>query len=132
MSPDYLRGDKVVIANERIIPNDWGKDSLSEFIEDAHHNTLATFANLKPEFAHLKNINDTFKKITENLLNIEKLIPGLFLLRSHASYLGAVRLAVSGQLPETFMVLRGCLENSLYALHIALIPETGEIWLQRL
>ena len=118
-------------AKEKITPDGWGKDSLSEFIESAHHNTLATFANLKPEFTHLKAINDAFIKITENLSNTDSLMPAFFLLRSHASYLGAVRLLLSGQVPETYMILRGCLESSLYALHISRVSDADLIWLQR-
>jgi hypothetical protein len=118
-------------VKEKIIPADWGKDPLSEFIEVAQHNTLATFDNLKPEYTLLKAINDVFKNITENLLNVESIMPSFFLLRAHASYLGAVRLAISGQVPETYMVLRGCLENSLYALHISRVADAGEIWLRR-
>ena len=109
----------------------WGKDSLSEFIEEANHNTHAAFVNLKPQFDSLRNIHDAFKQITNNLNNPPYLLPAFFLFRSHASYLGAVRLAISGQISETYMVLRGCLENSLYALYISRKPETGEIWLKR-
>jgi len=116
---------------ETPLPLDWGKDPLSAFIEDANHNTLATFVNLKPEFTHLEAINHAFKKITDNLKNPKVFIPALFLFRSHSSYLGAVRLAVSGQIPETYMVLRGCLENSFYALHIDRVPGNGEVWINR-
>jgi hypothetical protein len=100
-------------------------------MEQAQHNTLAFFANRKPEFTLLTAVDDAFGKITENLLNINPLMPAFFLFRSRASYLGAVRLALSGQVPETYMVLRGCLENSLYGLHIFRVPDAYEIWLKR-
>lgn len=119
------------MPKDKTLPDDWGKDSLSEFYDDAHHNTLATFANLKPEYKRLRVINDAFKTITENLHNIGELIPAFFLLRAHSSYMGATRLAVSGQIPEAYMVLRGCLENSLYALHIYRTPGLSNIWFKR-
>lgn len=56
---------------------------------------------------------------------------GFFLLRSHASYLGGVRLSGSGQLPEAYMVLRGCLENALYGLFLHNNPELRSVWLRR-
>jgi len=117
--------------DEKILPQDWGNDSLSEFMINAHRNIVASFVNLKPQYIRLGAINDSYKRITENLLNVRPLIPAFFLFRSHASYLGAVRLVLSGQLPETYMVLRGCLENSLYALHIYKIPGLSEIWSRR-
>ena len=38
---------------------------------------------------------------------------------------------MSGQVTESYMVLRGCLENSLYGLHISNNPDTREVWLRR-
>ena len=52
-------------------------------------------------------------------------------LRAHSSFLSALRLAVSGQIPEAYMVLRGTLENSLYGFYISTRPELREIWLRR-
>jgi hypothetical protein len=116
---------------EEIIPIDWGRDHLSEFLDNAQHNILATFNNLKPEYNLLRDINAAFHNISENLLNIESLLPAFFLFRAHSSYLGSLRLSLSGQVPEAYMVLRGCLENSLYALHIYKMSDTAEIWLRR-
>jgi hypothetical protein len=45
--------------------------------------------------------------------------------------LGAVRLALSGQVPEAFMVLRGCLENALYGFYVTRKSLSQEIWLRR-
>src|SRR5207249_3182286 len=49
-------------------------------------------------------------------------------------FVGAVRMAASGQLPETFMLLRGVIENALYALHIKrdpAPPALAQIWIRR-
>jgi hypothetical protein len=37
----------------RIVPADWAKDSLSEFLDNAQHNVVAAFDNLRPEFERL-------------------------------------------------------------------------------
>jgi hypothetical protein len=54
-----------------------------------------------------------------------------FLIRAHSSFRAALRLCLSGQIPETFMVLRGCLESALYGLYVAGNTDRQEIWLRR-
>lgn len=112
-------------------PPAWGNDKLSEFIETARHNTFATFHNLKPQYNLLKDVNQLYWDIVDNLLNTRDWFPAFFLLRSHSSYLGAVRLCLSGQIPEAFLILRSCLENALYGLYISRNPQSAEIWLSR-
>jgi len=119
------------MKDESKIPPQWGEDPLSQFIKDAWHNTHASFANLKPEFTRLKEIHSTFQKIIDNLLNTPEWFVGFFLMRAHSAYLAGARLSLSGQVTEAYMVLRGCLENSLYGLHISSNPNTREIWLCR-
>jgi hypothetical protein len=113
------------------VPKDWGQDKLSNFIETAQQNTFATFANLKDVFKLLKDIDESFRRITDNIDNVKDWFPAFFLLRAHSSYLGAVRLSTSGQLPEAYMVLRGCLENSLYGFYLFKKPKSAEVWLNR-
>ncbi len=119
------------MKNELKIPPKWGEDPLSKFIEDTWHNTYATFANLKPEFTRLTAIQLAYQNIIDNLLNTPDWFAGFFLMRAHSAYLAAARLSLSGQVTEAYMVLRGCLENSLYGLHISNNPDTREVWLCR-
>jgi len=126
---EFERGN--VMQNEIKAPPDWGEDELSKYIKEAWHNTYATFANLRPQYDHIKKIHLNYQKIIDNLINTPDWFPSFFLMRSHASYLGAVQLSLSGQIPETYMVLRGCLENSLYGLYVTKNPDTQEIWLKR-
>lgn len=113
------------------IPSTWGKDSISEFIETAQHNTIATFVNLPHEYENLKNINDIYWKVIDNLLNTPEWFASFFLLKAHSSYLGGVRLSVSGQCAETYMLLRGCLEAALYGLYLSRNEKSQEVWLRR-
>lgn len=119
------------MQNETGIPPQWGKDPLSQFIKDAWYNTYATFGNLKPEFTRLTAIHRAFQKIIDNLLNTPEWFAGFFLMRAHSAYLAGARLSLSGQVNEAYIVLRGCLENSLYGLHISNNPDTREVWLCR-
>jgi len=113
------------------IPPDWGKDALSEFIETARHNTFATFINLPREYNILKNLHELYKYAIDNLINTTEWFAAFFLLRAHSAYLGGVRLALSGQCAETYMVLRGCIEAAIYGLYLSRNKNSQETWLNR-
>jgi hypothetical protein len=118
-------------ASTRRLPSNWADDSLSEFINDAFGNTLATFAQKKPQYSILSTIDSCFDKITTNLSITTEVLEPLFLIRSHSAYRAGCQLAMSGQSTESFCVLRSCLEFGLYGLHIANDGNLGEIWLKR-
>jgi len=112
------------------LPPYWGDDALSDFIGAAFNNTLATFVQ-KAEFRLLVTIDKNFVRIGENLAYPPDFIGAFLLLRSHAAFRGACRMATSGQVGETFPLLRLCLEYGLYALHIHSHAGFGEIWMRR-
>jgi hypothetical protein len=126
---------------ERKLPGNWRSDSISRFIDDAFMNSVATMTNLRklPIVQILIEVNDLFLRANGIKCHPtrEFLLP-LFLGRSHSAYLAAVRLATSGQVVETYMVARGCLENALYGLFIQddptignPIPDRMKIWAER-
>lgn len=112
-------------------PSDWTDDDLTYFIQLATNNIIATFHNKKKDFEIIKNIDKFFQTIIDHLLNAPDFLAAMLLLRTHSAYRGACRLSLSGQVPETFVLLRSCIENALYALHINQNPEAGEKWLKR-
>ena len=117
--------------NEKKVPPEWGEDSLSEFIENAWHNTFATFHNLKSWYVLLRDTHLVFDSIAHNLDRTPDWFASFFLFRSHSAFLASVRLALSGQIPEAYMVLRGCLENAFYGLYLTRTPTSRETWLRR-
>jgi hypothetical protein len=113
-------------------PPDWGDDKLSEYLQRARNNQLATFVNLRPAFDILKEIDECFVRIAANMLNPKRnLLAVLLLYRSHAAYRAACGTSMAGQSPETFVLLRSCLEYSGYALLIHKNPNLAVIWLNR-
>lgn len=112
-------------------PNNWGQNHLSEFIELARDHTFQTIAGLNSEYQRLVQIDSLFKRVQENLDFTKEWFAGLFLLRAHSSFLSAAGVVLGGQLPETYMILRGCIENSLYGLYLSRHKEDAEIWLKR-
>lgn len=112
-------------------PPGWGGDLLTEFLDAARDNGYAAFVHLRSEYDLLSRLDALFRKAVEHLGNSPDWLPLLFLLRSHSAYLGAARLGLSGQLAESYPVLRAALESALYGLLIARHPEFAQIWLER-
>ena len=113
------------------LPPRWSDDPLSSFMTDAFKNSLASFVRRRGEFDMLLRVHRNFAKICDNLSNPPDFLGAILIVRSHGAYLAAVRQAISGQLPETFPLLRACLEHALYGLHINNNPGLGVTWIQR-
>jgi hypothetical protein len=113
------------------LPPYWGDDTLSEFVATSFANTLATFVRRKTEFELLRRIDKCFVSIIDCISNPSDFLGAVLLIRSHSAFRGAVRMAISGQVPDAFPLLRTCLEYALYALHINRNPGLGETWLRR-
>lgn len=118
-------------VNLRQPPSGWGDDSLSEFIDKTRNNVFASFERLRPQYKRLADIDSAFRVIGQNLDNPPDWFTALFLFRAHSSYLGGAHLALAGQLPEAYMLLRGCLENGLYAFYFHRNPDSRDRWLRR-
>lgn len=115
----------------------WGDDRLSQLLSDAQHNERVGALNMGGPFALLQRIDAALRRAEEC---VEKggggasLLPALLLVRSHSSFLGGTRLALSGELTEANAVVRVGIEQSWYALHIARDPapfKRAEAWLRR-
>lgn len=112
-------------------PVGWGKDKLSDFIDVATNNSFATFHNKKTEYELLEEIDSYFELIITNLTGRSEILVSMLFARAHSTYRGAVRLAISGQCPEAFSLLRTAIECSIYALRIYKNPYLVEVWLNR-
>lgn len=113
------------------VPPGWGDDPLSKFIQGTTDNTYATFHNLKEWCNRLRDIHASFTIATQNMDRTQDWFASFFLFRAHSAYLAGIRLALSGQVPEAYMVLRGALECALYGLYAARKPSVRETWLRR-
>lgn len=112
-------------------PPDWGHDTLTSFIDEARANTYATFHNLKAEYNRLAQVEAALRLATENLSYTKDWFVAFFLMRAHGCFLGAGRLALSGQATETYACLRAALENALYGFYLSRNPVSRETWLRR-
>ena len=106
----------------------WGSDELTRALDTAEHNLWTSYTYLD-EFRLLIAIDQIFAELPLN--NHQHWFESLFLIRCHSAFRAATRLATSGQLTESFALMRLALENAFYAFHIHSHPEAGEAWIER-
>jgi hypothetical protein len=112
-------------------PSGWGADALSAFLQTSRDNVFARFVTQYPVYQRLAEIDKAYRLIVDNLANAPDWFVAMFLPRTHSSYLAATHLALVGQIPETYMLLRGCLENAVYGFYFHHKPESHDRWLKR-
>lgn len=113
------------------VPAAWGDDALSAFLDDAWSNIFATFALLPDKYQKARKIDDALLLLCGNLSNAGDWLAPLFALKAHSCYRAAIGLAMAGQSPEAFALLRSALESALYGLYIHGSAEARAIWLAR-
>ena len=111
----------------------WGKDTLSKNIEGAYLNIGVSFLKLRPYCECLTKAAEIFGDANKLLSHsdLKSFVSMLLFLRAYGCFFGAVRLSCSGQITETQMLLRACVENSLYAFYIADNPKYVTVWMER-
>lgn len=117
-------------------PPQWGKDELSVFLQNTDYNSRINSARFPGVFSLLQDIYSILHNVQEIIETDKekKIIPKILIYRHHSSILAAIRLALSGQPPESFSILRTAIEQVWYALHIARDPnppERQDIWRNR-
>lgn len=103
---------------------------LAEAIDGTHGNSRK-YLDEHPEIAGL--LQD-IENVYADLLSLPALAihgPILFVAMTHATYLAAVQLSTSGQLPPSYMASRGVLEASIYGWWVNERPELKKIWSNR-
>jgi hypothetical protein len=113
------------------VPDDWGKDSLTQFIDAANQNTYSISFHGKEWFSAFQAIDSLFEKFSKNLLNLPNFYEPFLFIRAHSSYRATIRLVTSGQLTEGYSLLRGCLEYALYAFYFSKCPLEIQTWIER-
>jgi hypothetical protein len=115
----------------------WKRDRLTSFLDQAHTNNLAFFESDSAEAKLLITINQLYLDAIEALPDIaaeetdRDITKRLFLLMAHGLFLAAARTATSGQLSETYVLIRACVERGLYVHYLANTPEAYEAWWRR-
>lgn len=112
-------------------PEGWNNNEITNFFDNARNNEFATFVILKNDVQRLTKIDALYRTVIDGLNHSHDWFAGFFILRAHSNYLASCRLSLSGQIPESYALLRSCLENALYGLYLAKNPDSRETWLRR-
>lgn len=115
----------------RDVPQSWGQDALSKYLETAERNVIATFANCSDVCARLSEIDACFRTLNEGLTNTPNWFESFFLLRAHSAFLTSIRLVTAGAVTESYATCRQAIEFALYGYCLFKQPELREIWLNR-
>jgi hypothetical protein len=113
----------------------WGETYLTKFLHSAERNIQISYIKLKGHFEMLESIGDIFELASENIgysdSNISSSVIALLFGRACGNYFAAIRLSSSGQLAESYVQLRACIEDALYAFNIHKEPMLAQVWLDR-
>ena len=118
-------------------PPPWDKDPLSNYFAQAEFNERACSLRYPDIYDLLRRTDAAFGRLNEAIEKDDQdrlLMPRILVVRTRSSLLAAIRLGMSGQMPEAFALLRSAIENAWYALHIANDPDNttrSELWLRR-
>ncbi len=105
-------------------------NGIYSFLKAASENEAAILESEKELVALLVEVDRAFQTLNGQLVNGD-VTGAMLLFNAHASFLAAVRIALSGQSPPTFMAMRGCIESALYALIAADDKSNAAAWLNR-
>lgn len=118
----------------RAVPEAWGRDELTKFFglnEEQMFASAATYPDWMKVLVRLDEIlvmraSDVFHQVDE-----ARQVSAQLFMRAFGTYRAASRLALSGQLFETFVLLRSIIESSAYAWKCAHSKEHRAAWLAR-
>jgi hypothetical protein len=100
--------------------------SLERFLNTIHTNQHHVRNNLPEHYSMIRHVDDCFIKASEHLVNPKPTFCGPLFLRSHYAYKTAAGMALGGQVTESFVIMRSCLEYAGYALAIFADPRLGD------
>lgn len=120
--------------DRRAVPEQWRRDELTNFLGLTEEQVLASVATypdwlnilVSVDRALVTRASDIFHQVDETRRPSAQLF-----MRAFGTYRAACRLALSGQLFETMVLLRSIMESAVYAWKCARSPEHREAWLAR-
>jgi hypothetical protein len=109
----------------------WGADNLTQFLDRVHLNQRANVATFSEPYRFIQRANNCLSIAGKNLVSPEPMMTGVLLQRCQYAYKTAAGMALAGQVVETFVMLRSCLEYAAYALAIFKDPSLQEVFMSR-
>jgi len=96
--------------------------SLIGFIETVHRNQQGNQERFPENYGLIRRVDKCFVDVSTHLAHAKPVLTGPMFLRSHYAYKTAASMTLAGQVPESFVMMRSCLEYAGYALAIFADP----------
>src|ERR1700730_16405491 len=96
--------------------------SLDRFLDVVHNNQLANRARFPDQYRIIQRVDHCFVTAGQHLSHQKPVLVGPLFLRSQYAYKTAAGMTLAGQVAESFVMTRSCLEYAGYALAIAADP----------
>jgi hypothetical protein len=109
----------------------WDADALSRFLEAAHAHTRAAFGEEQQLCGALVEVDALFRTVVEHLGGAAEPLAGSLFIRAHGRFLGAVSLALSGLVAESYALLNRSLAAALQGVFVAADPVRQQYWMNR-
>lgn len=121
-------------AASRPIPPLWGDDALSQFLQVAHENSFFVFTQHRRVYDLVALTHEAFDVLVGLAASSSPKYLSFFVARAHSAYLASLRLALAGEVAESFAPLRVSIETAWYGLHVSADPDATkrmQSWLSR-
>jgi hypothetical protein len=111
--------------------------SLDRFLEVVHNNQLANRGRFPNQYLIIQRIDHCFVTAGKHLSYQKPVLVGPLFLRSQYAYKTAAGMTLAGQIAESFVMMRSCLEYAGYALaifadqHVENTPSREEVFVNR-
>lgn len=109
----------------------WSGDPLAHFFAAAWRNTVRSFSSQRAHYETLVEIDAVYRRLIEHAEDGAERLAGSMLIRAHGSFLSASSLALSGQIAESYALMRNSLRSALHGLFLAGDAERQRIWIGR-
>jgi hypothetical protein len=96
--------------------------SLDRFLDVVHNNQLANRARFPDQYGIIQRVDRCFVTAGQHLSYQKPVLVGPLFLRSQYAYKTAAGMTLAGQVAESFVMTRSCLEYAGYALAIFADP----------
>lgn len=126
----YNPKDREVPSRLIPIPESFGSDPLSAFLQTANDNVVASYVNQAEWFKRFLDLDTALRSVHDAAPPLE-VPPRLLLSRAIASFRASCRAAMSGCPVEASISIRATLEAALYGLHISVDTANFEAWVSR-
>lgn len=105
--------------------------SLAHFFERIHQNREGNQQRFPERYRIIRQVDDCFVEAGKHLTDAKPIFTGPMYLRSQYAYKTAAGMTLAGQFPESFVMMRSCLEYAGWALLIFADPRLEEVFVNR-